>query len=72
MPIMDGYEATKIIRSLDAEIPIIALTANAMAEDVQRTKAIGMNAHINKPIDIEKLFSALHQYLVDIQKEDET
>jgi len=63
MPIMDGYEATKIIRSLDTKIPIIALTANAMNEDVQKTKAVGMNAHINKPIDIEILFSALHQYL---------
>jgi len=72
MPIMDGYEATRIIRSLDKEIPIIALTANAMKEDIEKTSAIGMNAHINKPVDVEKLFTALHQYLGDIQKESKT
>ena len=63
MPLMDGYEATEIIRNVDKEIPIIALTANAMQEDVERTKEVGMNEHINKPIDLEKLFSVLHQYL---------
>ena len=69
MPIMDGYEATNIIRSLDKEVPIIALTANVMEDDIKRTKAAGVNAHLNKPIDIEALFSTLQQYLNDIDKD---
>ena len=63
MPVMDGYEATEIIRELDADIPIIALTANVMKEDIERTKAVGMNEHLHKPVDINKLFSILHQYI---------
>jgi len=63
MPIMDGYEATRIIRASDSNIPIIALTANAMKEDVARTKAIGMDEHLNKPIDAEKLYETLLKYM---------
>jgi len=63
MPIMDGYEATKIIREKDKEIPIIALTANAMKEDSQRTKNAGMNEHLNKPLDVEKLYETLLKYI---------
>ncbi|MCK5110225.1 MAG: response regulator [Arcobacteraceae bacterium] len=63
MPIMDGYEATKIIREMDKDIPIIALTANAMKEDVERTQAIGMNEHLNKPIDVEIFYAALLKYI---------
>lgn len=63
MPIMDGYEATRLIRKQDKNIPIIALTANAMKEDIQKTSKIGMQAHINKPIDISKLYEALLQFL---------
>lgn len=62
MPQMDGYQATKAIRSLDGEraaIPIIALTANAFDEDRQKAFACGMNAHVVKPIDMEKLLEAL-------------
>ena len=59
MPKMDGYKATKCIRRLDdkkkAEIPIIAMTANAFAEDRKKAFDAGMNGHIAKPIDIEKL-----------------
>ena len=55
MPILDGYEATKEIRKQDKEIPIIALTANAMKEDVSKTSEVGMNRHLNKPIDVNKL-----------------
>ena len=58
MPIMDGYEATKIIRSFNnknAQIPIIAMTANAFEEDKKRAFDAGMNGHIAKPIDIDKL-----------------
>lgn len=63
MPNMDGYKATKCIRRLDdkkkAEIPIIAMTANAFAEDKKRAFDAGMNEHIAKPIDIEKLRSVI-------------
>lgn len=59
MPNMDGYQAAKYIRHLNdkkkAEIPIIAMTANAFAEDRKRAFDAGMNGHIAKPIDIEKL-----------------
>ena len=70
MPIMDGYAATKIIRESDSAIPIIALTANAMKEDVLRTQAVGMNEHLNKPINIKKLYKTLLKYIskkVDIR-----
>ena len=63
MPNMDGYEATKIIREEDKEIPIIALTANAMKEDVEKTKAVGMNKHLNKPIEVEKLYATLLEFI---------
>jgi len=63
MPIMDGYEATRLIRQIDKDIPIVALTANAMKEDVQRTKEVGMNTHLNKPIEVEKLYEALLKYI---------
>ena len=63
MPEMDGLEATAAIRRLDrpdaASVPIIALTANAFDEDVQRSLQAGMNAHLTKPIDNEALYSAL-------------
>ena len=63
MPVMNGYEATKAIRSLDDEklnkIPIVAMTADAFAEDVQACIASGMNGHIAKPVNMEMLFSYL-------------
>ena len=59
MPVMNGYEATAAIRSLPGEkgkLPIVAMTANAFAEDVQLAKNTGMNGHIAKPLDmIEQL-----------------
>ena len=59
MPVMNGYEAAKMIRSMDREdakmIPIIAMTANAFQEDVQASLDAGMNAHIAKPVDAEKV-----------------
>lgn len=73
MPILDGYEATKEIRKLNQIIPIIALTANAMKEDIEKTKLVGMNKHLNKPIDIEKLFETLLEFLskkTDVMQED--
>ena len=63
MPNMDGYQATQCIRYLNdkkkAEIPIIAMTANAFEEDKKRAFDAGMNEHIAKPIDIEKLRVAI-------------
>ena len=63
MPNMDGYQATQCIRHLNdkkkAEIPIIAMTANAFEEDKKRAFDAGMNEHIATPIDIEKLRVAI-------------
>ena len=63
MPGMDGYEATRVIRLSDkpdaADIPIIALTANAFAEDVKAARDAGMSAHLPKPLDFEKLKNIL-------------
>ena len=59
MPVMDGYTATRTIRSLERSdaktIPIIAMTANAFQEDAEKCIAVGMNAHLAKPLDIEKM-----------------
>lgn len=66
MPIMNGYEATAAIRSLPGtrgKVPIIAMTANAFAEDVQLAKNTGMNEHIAKPLDMNKLNDVLRQWL---------
>jgi CheY-like chemotaxis protein len=66
MPVMNGHEATRAIRSSNhpeaKSIPIIAMTANAFAEDVQAALEAGMNAHVAKPIDVDRLFSVLRQY----------
>lgn len=67
MPIMDGYTATRIIRALDdqalANIPIIAMTADAFEEDKKKALEAGMNAHISKPLEVEKLFDTLEKAL---------
>lgn len=63
MPILDGYEATKEIRKLNKSIPIIALTANAMKENIEKTKIVGMNKHLNKPIEVEILYKTLLEFL---------
>jgi len=63
MPIMDGYEATRIIREKDKQIPIIAITANAMKEDIIKSAKRGMNDHINKPINVERLYATLLKYI---------
>ena len=63
MPIMGGYEATEIIRKKDTNIPIIALTANAMIEDIEATKKAGMNEHLTKPINVDKLYEILLKYI---------
>ena len=65
MPVMNGYEATKAIRAMEREdagkIPIIAMTANAFAEDEKEALEAGMNIHVAKPIDIELLKKVIRQ-----------
>ena len=63
MPIMDGYEASRRIRALDPQIPIIALTANAFSEDMEKSLQAGMNEHLSKPIDREQLLEVLSKFL---------
>ncbi len=66
MPVMDGYQAAKAIRSSNkenADIPIIAMTADAFAEDIQRCLDCGMNSHAEKPINIPSLLNTLDEYL---------
>ena len=67
MPVMDGLTASRMIRNLDRPdaktIPIIAMTANVFDEDAERSLQAGMNAHLTKPIEIEKLFSTLREFI---------
>jgi len=65
MPVMDGYEAARRLRQQPelASLPIIAMTANAMAGDISRAKAAGMNDYVAKPIDIQKLFATLLKWV---------
>ncbi|MGW8301496.1 MAG: PAS domain S-box protein [Desulfobacterales bacterium] len=66
MPVMDGYAATREIRNLKSEIrnvPIIAMTAHAMAGDEDKSLAAGMNGHVTKPIDPDQLFSTLQKWI---------
>jgi len=67
MPEMDGFEATRRIRSLDVPaaktIPIIAMTANVFREDIEKCLNVGMNEHISKPLDIDRVFDIIRKYL---------
>ena len=66
MPLMNGYEATAAIRAMPGErgkLPIVAMTANAFAEDVQLAKNAGMNEHVAKPLDMNKLNDVLGEWL---------
>ena len=69
MPNMDGYQTTKAIRQLDhpdaKSITIIAMTANAYREDIERALAVGMNGHIAKPLDIELIMNILYDKLIE-------
>ena len=75
MPEMDGYEATRKIRALDRVdarlVPIIAMTANAYREDVERAMAAGMNSHLAKPVDIAAMFRTILQCLAGNEKLEE-
>lgn len=74
MPVMNGLEAARAIRAsgrADAEsIPVIALTANAFDEDVQRSMQAGLNAHLSKPVEPEALFDTLENLIERSQRED--
>ena len=71
MPEMDGLEATQAIRALDRpdaqKVPIIAMTANAFDEDVQRSLQVGMNAHLSKPVEAEHLYRTLEELIWEAQ-----
>ncbi|RGU95764.1 response regulator [Clostridium sp. AF15-17LB] len=73
MPLMDGLTAANNIRHMsnaDAKtIPIIAMTANAFDDDIEKSKAAGMNAHLTKPIEPERLFQVLHNFIMDMEAE---
>lgn len=67
MPVMDGYEASKIIRSLnrpDVNLPIIAMTADAFSDDIHKCLECGMNEHVAKPIEVDRLTEILKKYLI--------
>jgi len=71
MPDMDGYEATKIIREYNGTyaktVPIVAMTANVFREDIEKCIAVGMNAHIGKPLDVGEFLEMLRKYLPEIK-----
>ena len=73
MPEMDGLQATEAIRALDRadakNIPIIAMTANAFDEDVQRSLQVGMNAHLSKPVEPEHLYQTLEELIWEANQE---
>jgi CheY-like chemotaxis protein len=67
MPVMDGYETAKAIRASDhpdaKRIPIIALSADAYIDDINKAKEYGMNGHLSKPIDPELVYSTLYRLI---------
>ena len=74
MPEMDGLEATEKIRALArtdaATIPVIAMTANAFDEDVQRSLQAGMNAHLTKPVEPDRLYQTLEELIWESERTD--
>ncbi len=63
MPIMNGYIASKIIRTENSKIPIIALTSNNSSQDILKTKKVGMNDHLCKPIEAKILYETFSKYI---------
>jgi len=67
MPVMDGLEATRLIRTLSScksdELPIIAMTANVFKDDIEACLEAGMDGHLSKPLDVERVFEVLYNYL---------
>lgn len=74
MPVMDGVTATKTIRELDRPdaktIPIIAMTANVFDEDVERSLQAGMNAHLSKPVEPERLYETMARLISERSPEN--
>ncbi|MDR0919018.1 MAG: response regulator, partial [Oscillospiraceae bacterium] len=70
MPVMDGYESTRRIREMFCPqaktIPIIAMTANVFREDIEKCMAAGMNSHVGKPIDIQRVKAVLKKFLTRV------
>ncbi len=67
MPVMNGYDATKAIRAL-ASIPVVAMTANAMQEDIERARQCDMDGHIAKPIGIKAMLGTLDRILSKLRR----
>lgn len=69
MPVMDGFQATHLLRAMDRkdakEVPIIAMTANAFTEDVEKCIEVGMNTHLSKPIEKEKMIATIKHYIFE-------
>ena len=63
MPVMNGYEATRAIRQSGNAVPIIAMTANAMPEDIKKARAAGMNGHIAKPLEVQNMLETISRVL---------
>ena len=67
MPVMDGYTAAERIRAIGSpqakSVPIIAMTANAFKEDIEKCKEAGMNDHVAKPVDIKLVIEKMHKHL---------
>ncbi len=67
MPVMDGLEATREIRGMGREdchtIPIVAMSANAFDDDLKKSVECGMNGHLSKPVDVEKLYQTLSEVI---------
>ena len=67
MPVMDGLEAARAIRSMDREdchtVPIIAMSANAFDDDLKKSVECGMNGHLSKPVEVEKLYQTLDEVI---------
>ena len=68
MPVMDGLEATRAIRGMEREdchtIPIVAMSANAFDDDLKKSVECGMNGHLSKPVDVEKLYQTLGEIIL--------
>ncbi len=66
MPIMNGYEATKLIRLDNKHIPIVALTAHKCKNTIYKTKLVGMNEYLSKPIEPKRLYETFFRYIINI------
>jgi signal transduction histidine kinase/CheY-like chemotaxis protein len=68
MPGLNGYQAASEIRKFNQTVPIIALSANSFPDDIEKSLASGMNAHISKPVNIKKMFAVIQQVMAKSQK----